>query len=128
VAVSDEIKSRLAALCCSRRTRNRDFLPSRPCDWRSTGMTDPRSGEVFTEDGAWKYVAEMIERGVQIEIIELDQPPGKTGYTMLLPSHDPKSPIYVKLQLGSGVVIGRSFHYSEKQADAETDKENGDAK
>ena len=30
---------------------------------------------------------------------------------ILLDGDDP--PVYVKLQLGSGKVIGRSFHYSE---------------
>lgn len=113
VAVAEEIRNRLAALAQSRRTRTRTFLRSRPCDWRATAMTDPRSGEVFTEDGAWTYVAEYIVAGVQIEVVTLDLPPGKTGYAMLLPSHDPNTPIYVKLQLGSEVVIGRSFHYSE---------------
>ena len=75
-------------------------------------MTDPRSGKVFTEDGAWQYAAEMIDAGVDIDVIDLDHPPGKKGYVMLIPSHDPTTPIYVKLQLGGAFVIGRSFHYT----------------
>ena len=75
-------------------------------------MTDPRTGEIFTEDGAWEYTAEMIRSGVDIEVIELQFPPGKKAYVMLVPSHDPKIPIYIKLQLGAESVIGRSFHYS----------------
>jgi hypothetical protein len=88
-------------------------------------MTDPRTGEIFTEDGAWEYVAEQIIAGVKIEIVELDHPPGKKGYAMLIPSHDHTMPIYVKLQLGGDCVIGRSFHYSTKPADAPPLREDG---
>lgn len=80
-------------------------------------MTDPRSGAAFTEDGAWEYVAEQIEAGIAIEVIQLEIPPGKRGYVMHLPSHDASVPIYVKLQLGSGVVVGRSFHYSTAETE-----------
>jgi hypothetical protein len=81
-------------------------------------MTDPRSGEVFTEDGAWEYVAEMIEAGAEVDVVVLNQPPGKKGYVMLMPSHDPTTPIYVKLQMGAECVIGRSFHYTTKPSHA----------
>jgi hypothetical protein len=54
----------------------------------------------------------MIEIGTEIEVVELTQPPGKKGYVMSLPSHDPTTPLYVKLQLSSSFVIGRSFHYT----------------
>lgn len=122
MAVTDEIRNRLAARASSRRTRTREFRADRPCDWQSTGMTDPRTGETFTEDGAWEYAAEMIRSGVVIEVIELQFPPGKKAYVMLVPSHDPKTPIYIKLQLTAESVIGRSFHYSTNP----TKKSGGD--
>ena len=77
-------------------------------------MTDPRTGEAFTEDGAWEYVAQSIDNGIEIEIVDLEKPPGKKGYVMKLSSHDPQVPIYVKLQIGGDCVIGRSFHYSTR--------------
>jgi hypothetical protein len=89
------------------------YTPQRPCDWRATSITDPRSNEAFTEVGAWEYVAESLLRGVDVELIELRVPPGKTGYVMLLPSCRPETPIYVKLQISGKFVVGRSFHYSE---------------
>jgi hypothetical protein len=76
-------------------------------------MTDPRTSEVFTEDAAWEYVAHHIDSMAEIEVIDLSVPPGKKGYVMLLPSHDCKISIYVKLQLGADCVVGRSFHYSK---------------
>lgn len=112
--VPDEIRGQLEALARSRRTRTREFSPDRPCDWRALGMKHPKgNGETFTEDGCWEYIADMIGSGAPIEEIVLKKPAGKKGYVMLLPSGDDSNLIYVKLQLGSGIVIGRSFHYSE---------------
>jgi hypothetical protein len=85
-------------------------------------MTDPRTGEVFTEDGAWEYVADKIDGGVDIHVIELSLPPGKKGYVISLPSHDTQIPIYVKLQLSADFVIGRSFHYSTLRGRGENDE------
>jgi hypothetical protein len=43
----------------------------------------------------------------------LDNPPGRTGYVLKIALFGAPRLIYVKLQLGSGNVIGRSFHYSD---------------
>lgn len=110
MAVPKEIRRRLATFASSRRTRTREFTRDRPCDWQATGLTDPRSNVPFTDDGAWEYIAEHIIADVEIEVIELEHPPGKRGYVMKLPSANSSIFIYVKLQLGSNCVFGRSFH------------------
>lgn len=46
-----------------------------------------------------------------MEEIILDQPPGKKAYVVLAHGWESEK-IYIKLQLGSGQVIGRSFHLS----------------
>ena len=75
-------------------------------------MTDPRSGMQFTHQTCWSYIEEKLEEGCELEVVELRQPPGKKGYVMLIDPGPDASDIYVKLQIGSGMVIGRSFHYS----------------
>ena len=75
-------------------------------------MTDPRSGAMFTEPGAWDFVAEVLEQGHVMEPIVLDRPPGAIAYVLKIEQHVSVPTIYVKVQLGSGCVIGRSFHYS----------------
>ena len=45
----------------------------------------------------------------------LDRPPGKTGYVLKIDLNPGRPQLYVKLELGSGVVIGRSFHESERK-------------
>ncbi|BBD02447.1 hypothetical protein YGS_C2P0461 [Sphingobium sp. YG1] len=46
-----------------------------------------------------------------METISLAKPAGKTGYVMIVEGFGGEK-IYIKLQLGSGQVIGRSFHIS----------------
>jgi hypothetical protein len=72
----------------------------------------PKSGEPFTERGAWEFVAEVLEAGQVMESITLDRPPGAKAYVLIIATTPMTPPIYVKLQLGAGCVIGRSFHYS----------------
>jgi hypothetical protein len=50
--------------------------------------------------------------GAEIETIELDHPPGRTGYVIKTAGSGGVQ-IYIKLELGSGKVIGRSFHPSK---------------
>ena len=77
--------------------------------WRSR-----RNPSRLTEVGAWEFIAELLESGNEIQEIELDNPRGKTGYVILASGGAQRLDIYIKLQLGNGAVIGRSFHYSEK--------------
>ncbi len=88
-----------------------------PRDWRPAQVLDPESGEPFTPEGAWDFIVTLLEGGVEIEEKKLDD--GKTAYVILTPVAC--RTLYVKLQLGSGRVIGRSFHYSKYQ---ETEDEN----
>ena len=49
---------------------------------------------------------------IEIDEIELDHPPGKTGYVIKPNGCPPIEFIYVKLQIWNGLVLGRSFHES----------------
>jgi len=109
--VSNDVRGQLLQLCRSRRTRTAVFTRARPTHWAPGEVRHPDTGEAFTQDGAWEFVAAQIAGGVAIEAIALDKPPGKTGYVIKLQGFENDS-IYIKLQLGSGVVVGRSFHVS----------------
>jgi hypothetical protein len=66
----------------------------------------------FTPEGAWEYIGRLLEGGVEVETKILDPPEeGQTAYVINV-AHGERM-LYVKLQLGTGCVIGRSFHYSE---------------
>ncbi len=54
-----------------------------------------------------------LEGGADVQEILLEKPPGKKGYVLKLAGQG-TNVIYIKLQLGSGNVIGRSFHLSNR--------------
>lgn len=109
----EKIRQELRRLSLVRRTRRAEFSSAMPSDWRPLQTIDPRTGQVFTEDGAWEFVAEKLDDGTPVTPIELSKPPGKTGYVIQVSGGVGRPTIYIKLQLGSGFVFGRSFHYSE---------------
>lgn len=116
--IDAQVRNLLWQRCCQRRSRLSEFSPEAPTDWRPQTVRNPtRENEYFTEDSAWEYVAQCIEDGVSIEVISLRKPPGKSGYVLKLPGYPRGVEIYVKLQLGSSKVIGRSFHESYRSSE-----------
>jgi hypothetical protein len=113
VAVSNGIRRQLVLLAGSRRTRTSVFSAARPTHWEPASVRRPDSGEAFTPDGAWTFVAELLERGVDVEAIVLEKPPGRTGYVVTCDGWAGEE-IYIKLELCSGMVVGRSFHVSTR--------------
>lgn len=111
MTVSKGIRSELARFCKSRKTRKNKFSPTLPTDWAPQHVTNPVTNEAFTPDGAWEFVAGLLEAGHEIQTIVLKIPPGKKGYVLIVDGVTPQK-IYIKLQIGSGFVIGRSFHIS----------------
>lgn len=104
----EQIRQQLIVLASRKSARTLGW----PRDWRPTQVINPNSGEVFTPVGAWEYIVELLQDGVDIETKILDAPEeGKTAYVIKV-RHGERT-LYIKLQLGSGKVIGRSFHYSE---------------
>lgn len=114
VSVDDPIRHELVSLV-RRRARTSEFTRARPTDWRPGDVPNPNGLLLpyFDDDSAWELIATALEEGHEVETIELERPPGKTGYVMKIDLNPGRPRLYVKLQLGSGVVIGRSFHESQ---------------
>ena len=93
-----------------------EFSRDRPTDWRPGQVRNPngRLDTHFTDPTAWELIASKLEEGHAVETIQLEKPPGATGYVMKIDIEPGQPLLYVKLQLGSGKIIGRSFHYSER--------------
>ena len=92
-----------------------EFSVGRPTDWRPGQVRNPDGvlDTHFTDAAAWELIASRLEDGHPVEVVELRKPAGATGYVMKI-DVEPRQPLlYVKLQLGSGKIIGRSFHYSK---------------
>ena len=112
----DVPRNELAALARRKSARITAFRRERPTDWRPSQVRNPNGllDAYFTDESAWDLIASKVEdEGQPIEKVELNHPPGRTGYVMLIElGGDAPAPLYVKLELGSGKIYGRSFHYS----------------
>ena len=93
-----------------------EFSADRPTDWRPGQVRNPDGllDTHFTDPAAWELIASSLEGGHPIEVVELRKPAGATGYVMKIAAEPGQPRIYVKLQLGAGKIIGRSFHYAER--------------
>lgn len=109
--VDSGVRKELERLCRKRGTRKSTFSQTIPTHWSPHQVRHPKTGEALSDDGAWEFVADLLRDGHDIEVIVLEQPPGKKGYVLICEGFAGEN-IYMKLQLTSGLVIGRSFHIS----------------
>lgn len=101
-----DVARRLANLARSRATR---IVPKNlPCDWRPQCIINPVLGAYFTTHGAWEFIVDLLDQGFPITEKALDVPLGSLGYEMNYASG--MTTIYIKVQFGHGVIMGRSFH------------------
>ena len=117
MALSESIRHQLVGLARRRKARVTEFSRDRPTVWQPGEVRNPdgRLDTHFTDAAAWELIASKLEDGHPVEIVELEKPRGATGYVMKIAIEPDRPLLYVKLQLGSGKIIGRSFHYSERQ-------------
>lgn len=92
----------------ARRKRSR-VMSSR---WMPHTVTNPETNEPFTDAAAWELVATCLEAGDEVSTVSLEIPAGRVGYVLekVLANREQ---LYIKLQLGSGRIIGRSFHVTD---------------
>jgi hypothetical protein len=110
------LRKQLSQMCRSRRTREADFSEEAPCEWTPTAVTDPATGTAFTDEGAWTFIADLLDKGHHVDIVTLRKPAGKTGYVMIAQGVPARAQIYIKLQMLGNRVRGRSFHISNTNA------------
>lgn len=112
MAIPDDIRRMLVERCGSRRTRKSTFTAEAPTEWRPRTLLDPRNlRSCFTDDSAWEFAAQMFATLPDVDAVVLDNPPGKKAWAWALVADGVDGVrIYVKLQLRSEDVLGRSFH------------------
>ena len=116
MSIDDSIRHQLVTLV-RRGDRTAEFTRARPTDWRPGDVPNPNGLLLpyFDDDSAWELIASRLEDGHDVETIPLEQPRGNKGYVMKIDINPGRPLLYVKLELGSGEVIGRSFHESERK-------------
>jgi len=111
--LSPEIRHQLVVLAGRSGSRIAEFTPKAPTKWNPYQVLNPETKLPFTDTSAWQLIADELKSGCEVELIWLDKPPGKRGYVLYKKLQVDRPRLYIKLQLGSGYVIGRSFHYEE---------------
>ena len=108
-------RHQLALLARRSTARISEFKPHRPADWRPGQVRNPNGllDTHFTDSTAWELIATRLEHGQAVTVINLRKPKGAKGYVMKIDLGPDVPRLYIKLQLGAGKIIGRSFHYSE---------------
>lgn len=114
MSIDKSIRHHLAVLARRPRARQTEFSVERPTKWQPQQVRNPEGGldVPFTDAGAWELIASKLESGHDVEVIPLRSPPGATAYVMKIRLDSASPVLYVKVQLGSGRILGRSFHYS----------------
>ena len=112
--ILDEIRHQLIVLSERNDARVTDWTRDRPTDWRPEQVRNPNGmlDTHFTDTSAWELIATQLRAGCVVEVVELRKPPGAKGYVLKIPIESGRPYVYIKLQLGAGKIIGRSFHYS----------------
>ena len=115
MSIDASIRQQLIILARKPKAQVVTFTQASPTDWRPESVRKP-DGEFethYTSESAWELIATQLEAGCEVKTINLQKPPGKKAYVMIFDSGEKEREIYVKVQLGAGKIIGRSFHYSE---------------
>ena len=117
MVLDESIRHQLVTLARRSKARVTAFHSDRPNDWRPGQVHNPDGvlDSHFTDASAWDYIAAKLESGHPVEVVRLHTPPGATGYVMKIDIESEMPQLYIKLQLGSGEIIGRSFHYSDRK-------------
>lgn len=112
--IDDEVRRVLAKLASRAGTR---ISGGRRARWNPWNVNNPQNRYLqgnFTNETAWRLIAEKLNDGHEVETIALNRPPGATGYVLKIRVEANVPPVYVKLELPKNrrKVRGRSFHYS----------------
>jgi hypothetical protein len=107
---AEPIRHQLLALAGRKEARVTEFTRERPTEWQPGQVTNPRTGFCFTPREAWHVICDALRSNCSLEEVQLRHPPGRRAYAFTI-EFGPRGPrVYVKLELGSGKIIGRSFH------------------
>ena len=105
-----EIRHQLIVLASRSKARVMEWTPERPSQIQLWQCPDPKTGEPFTETGAWEFIVEQLTAGLDLEEVELKKPPGRKAYVLRPCLGLPGPTAYIKLELGTGTISLRSFH------------------
>jgi len=113
-----EVRKQLIRQIRARRVRY-GAPPDRPTRIHYLQMVSPESGLPLTRSGMWHAIDQALDSGIPLQPVTLDRPPGERAWTFKFPLTSAEPLVYVKLQIIGSHVVLRSFHYSERDHNAQ---------
>jgi hypothetical protein len=115
MSINSETRNQLILLVRRPKSRHVQWTPESPTDWQPSSVRNPKGilDQYFTPSSAWEFIAEQLEAGCEVEVVEIRKPPGKKAYVMKIEVDENLARVYVKFEHKSGKIWGRSFHYSD---------------
>lgn len=115
MSIENSIRQQLIKLARKPKAQVVMHTRSSPTDWRPESVRKPEGDfeTHYTSESAWELIATLLEAGCEVTTVNLRKPAGKKAYVIKIDLGENERDLYVKVQLGAGKIIGRSFHYSE---------------
>jgi hypothetical protein len=111
----DAVRRELSRLARRKDARVIVWSPQMPSEWTPGKINNPQVDMPFTEAGAWHFFADLLDCGHPIRRVALKRPPGEEAFEMSVDLKPGMPRLYIKVQLKYGKIIGRSFHYSDRE-------------
>lgn len=110
----ESIRLALAQMCRDPAMRVTGRLQDVANRWEPMTVREPDTQMLFTDDGAWHFIADLLTSGAPTKCITpTDEYPDFAYYLIEKSTHS--KPIYMKIALRRDAkkVVGISFHYSD---------------
>jgi hypothetical protein len=69
----------------------------------------------FTSEGAWSFIIDLLESGLEFTPVAMTKPPDTIAYETIIDRGSGLPGLYIKVQIYKGKIHGRSFHNSVKR-------------
>src|ERR1700687_5567317 len=110
----DRDSARVGAISRLKTHATNGVYRKRPVRLASTAGTGSAQRSLFYGDRSLGIHGRANYQWPYNKDCNIGSPTRKKGYVLIVPGCDDLPDIYIKLQLGSGFVYGRSFHPSDK--------------
>ena len=107
-------RKNLEWLCRNPKTRtNWPLIQIERHRWQPYSVTEPSSLSVFTDDGAWEFIADCLRAGAPVSYKPPSEEHPDHAYVMVEAPAGGDRRIYMKVAIRPGLkkIIGISFHY-----------------
>ena len=112
----EAVRPALRTLCLDRSSRINGRNADSANRWRPFTVREPDTQMLFTDEGAWEFIADCLRDGCPVECMPPTPAFPDFAYYMVKAVRGDKK-IYMKIAIRPPVriIVGVSFHYEDKR-------------